>query len=61
MANATLAGAVPRTIKAVSGKYNLQNESGGAATLNAAPPWITPGKMGVQGYTDPIARHLNTA
>ncbi len=23
----------------------------GAATLNAAPSWITPGKMGVQGGT----------
>jgi hypothetical protein len=43
----------------VSGKYNLQNEGGGAATLNAAPPWITPGKMGVQGWCDPIACRLN--
>ncbi len=54
-----LTGPVPRTIKAVGGKYNLQKEGGGAATLNTAPPWITPGKMGVQGWRDPIACRLN--
>jgi len=48
----TFAAPVPRAIdasQACEQQIQFWKESGGATTLNAAPPWITPGKMGVQG------------